>query len=295
MQHKAILAVFILFLSNIQLGHSQTNENAVLWKITGNDLEQPSYLFATINFLPRRDYSLPKAVKDALEDCQVLVTKNVNDAHSRKEYNKAVRIPQNGMINDYLTDDELNQLRLLMLAELEVREHAYHDNYSRLQPIILVTTTTSLYLKKNIVFPEQELNDIAKKRNMEFVGLTTIEEEIAAFQQFPIEDQVQALKYAVNNFDGHIEDYNNLVRYYTQEEDLQKIKAETMKATNESKVFRKVYYDDRNHVWLPSIKYMMAKRPIFMALGAAHLPGESGLIALLREEGYTVTPIPAFN
>ncbi len=130
---------------------------------------------------------------------------------------------------------------------------------------------------------------------MKFVGLATIDEEISAFEQFPIEDQVQALKYTVNNFAGHIEDYNKLVQYYTQEENLDKIKAETMKATNESKVFKKVYYDDRNHVWLPSIEYMMAKRPIFIAVGAAHLAGNSGLIALLRQGGYTLTPIQAFN
>jgi uncharacterized protein YbaP (TraB family) len=30
---------------------------------------------------------------------------------------------------------------------------------------------------------------------------------------------------------------------------------------------------------------------VFISIGALHLPGKQGLVALLREAGYTVTPI----
>ena len=51
----------------------------------------------------------------------------------------------------------------------------------------------------------------------------------------------------------------------------------------------------RNKNWLPKMKQEMAQQPTLFAVGAAHLMGSQGLIALLRQEGYTVTPEPGLK
>jgi len=290
MQKIFLYVLTITIFSSIS-GVAQDLENAVLWEITGNGIEKPSYIYGIINFLPKDEYSIPKKVKKKIDDCEVFATKIIYDNHARKQFNKAVRIPDNGWINDYLTDDELNQLRLLLLLDFEVKEHQYHDFYSRLQPIILVTATTALWLGDNIFYVEEELAHLAKKNRMDFVGLGTIDEEIAAFKQFPIEDQVEAAKYTVNKFDQHIEDYKNLVKYYVEEQDLSKVKDETMKATNESQKFKEVYYDDRVIHWMPKIEGLIKTNPTFFAVGAPYLVGEVSMIKLLRKHGYTVKPM----
>jgi len=271
--------------------HAQELENAVLWKVSGKYLTKPSYIYGIINFLPKDQYSVPSVVKNKIKDCENFATKIIYDNAARKEFNKAVRIPNNGWINDYLNEDELNQLRLLLLKDFEVKENQYYDFYSRLQPIILVTSTTALYLGDNIVFVEEELADIAKRKRLDFVGLGTIDEEIQAFKQFPIEDQVEAAKHTVNHFDEHIADYKQLVDFYVNKQDLNEIKDLTLKATNESKRFKKVYYDDRVIDWMPKIKGLLQEGPTFFALGAPYLVGEVSLIELLRKEGYEVTPV----
>lgn len=278
---------FLLFISSVAI----CQENSVLYKVSGNGLEKPSYLFGIINFLPNDKFHMPLSVEEALESCEVFVTKTEMNRKTQKKFNEAVRIPNNGWINDYLTDDELNQLRLLLLLDFEVKEHAYHDFYSRLQPIILVTTTSALNLGDNIVFVEQKLHDIAKKNRLKFDGLSTIDEEIAAFEKFPIEDQVEALKYTVNNFYDHIKDYDNMVASYLGDQDLEKVKDETFKATNESQDFKKVYYDSRAIGWLPKIETMMKQKPTFMALGVPYLVGDVSLLSLLETKGYTITPV----
>ncbi len=285
--------LFMLFITcAIQVKAQDDNiQNAVLWEVTGNGIESPSYIYGIINFLPKDKYKVPRKVKQKIEDCETFATKIINNNHAKRQFNKAIRIPNDGWINDYLTDDELNQLRLLLLLDFEVKEHQYHDFYSRLQPIILVTSTTALYLGENIVLVEEELAHLAKKNRMDFVGLGTIEEEIAAFEKFPIEDQVEAAKYAVNEFDQHIADYMALVDAYLEDQDLAKVKDETMKATNESKEFRKVYYDDRVEHWMPKIEDLIQSDPTFFALGAPYLVGEVSLIQLLRNKGYTVKPV----
>ncbi|MDX1627604.1 MAG: TraB/GumN family protein [Fulvivirga sp.] len=279
------------FISLTSYAQEDDLANSVLWEVTGPGIEKPSYIYGIINFLPEDQYDIPKKVKQKLRDCDVFATKIIYNNYARKQFNKAVRIPDGGWINDYLSDDELNQLRLLLLKDFEVREHQYHDFYSRLQPIILVTSTTALYLDDNIIYVEDELAKLAKRNRMDFVGLGTIEEEIAAFKQFPIEDQVEAAKYTVNNFEQHIKDYMDLVKYYIEEQDLDKVKEETMKATNESQAFKKVYYDERVEHWMPKIEGLIKLQPTFFALGVPYLVGEVSLIELLRKRGYTVKPV----
>ncbi|MTI22741.1 TraB/GumN family protein [Fulvivirga sp. RKSG066] len=288
---KIFLSILTLIIFSASQAVSQDLENAVLWEVSGNGLEKPSYIYGIINFLPKDAYEVPKVVKKKMDQCEVFATKIIYDNAAKKQFNKAVRIPNNGWINDYLTDNELNQLRLLLLLDFEVKEHQYHDFYSRLQPIILVTSTTALYLDDNIIYVEEELASLAKKNRMDFVGLGTIDEEIAAFKKFPIEDQVEAAKYTVNQFDRHIEDYNNLVKYYVEEQDLVKVKDETLKATNESQEFKRVYYDDRVIHWLPKIEGLIKVNPTFFAVGAPYLVGEVSMIELLRKQGYKVEPV----
>ncbi|MEQ8927732.1 MAG: TraB/GumN family protein [Fulvivirga sp.] len=281
------LIVALLFIA----ASIQAQEKSILYKVSGNGLEKPSYLMGIINFLPADQFSVPPAVDKAMEECEIYAAKFEQNRKTQKKFNDAVKIPNNGWINDYLTDDELNQLRLLLLLDMEVKEHAYHDFYSRLQPIILVPTTTALKLGDNIVYTEHKLHEVAKKHKLKTESLGTIQEEINAFEKFPIEDQVEALKHTVNNFDQHIQDYEAMVADYLKNQDLVKVKNETFKATNESQLFKKVYYDSRALSWLPKIEEMMKDKPTFIALGAPYLVGDVSLLNLLETKGYVVSPV----
>jgi len=285
----------LISISAVLTGQAQQNENSVLWEISGNGLEKSSYLFGIINFLPENEFEVSKNIQNALDESEVFITKVPVKRSSRKEFSKAIKIPDDGWINDYLTDDELNQLRLLMLKDLEVTEHDYHFYYSRLQPIILVTATTLLYLGDHAIFVEDLLAKKAKKSKLKFKSLGTVEDEISAFRKFPIPDQVEALKYTVNNFSEHIEAYNQLVGYYKNDQDLEKIHEEILKATNRSEKFQKEYYYSRNKIWTGKIHDLISEDSAFITVGAAHLSGKQGLIWLLRAEGYTLNPINAFE
>jgi uncharacterized protein YbaP (TraB family) len=47
--------------------------------------------------------------------------------------------------------------------------------------------------------------------------------------------------------------------------------------------------DRRNHAWLPRILEAAGQGPVLVAVGALHLPGQGGLLALLEDAGFTVT------
>ena len=47
---------------------------------------------------------------------------------------------------------------------------------------------------------------------------------------------------------------------------------------------------DRNRKWIPRLKKMFGEKPTFVAVGAAHLGGDTGILKLLQKEGYVVSP-----
>jgi len=55
--------------------------------------------------------------------------------------------------------------------------------------------------------------------------------------------------------------------------------------------FTDVLLYHRNQNWVKKLKTLLAEKALIIAVGAGHLPGEKGLINLLRKEGYTLTPV----
>jgi Uncharacterized protein conserved in bacteria len=53
----------------------------------------------------------------------------------------------------------------------------------------------------------------------------------------------------------------------------------------------KITLHERNQLWIQQIPDLIIKEPSFIAVGALHLCGETGLINQLRKMGYTVKPV----
>jgi len=55
--------------------------------------------------------------------------------------------------------------------------------------------------------------------------------------------------------------------------------------------YEDVFLKNRNQNWIPVMEKMMSAKPTFFAVGAGHLGGSIGVIALLRKVGYNVKPL----
>ena len=72
---------------------------------------------------------------------------------------------------------------------------------------------------------------------------------------------------------------------------LAKLSQQSNKQFNITEEENAVLLDNRNLDWVKQIPGLMKKNSCFIAVGALHLPGEKGLISLLRKEGYQVKPV----
>lgn len=85
-------------------------------------------------------------------------------------------------------------------------------------------------------------------------------------------------------------EFDEMLNLYLKEdlEGLYKVVSEESSSIPE---FNYNFLEVRNKNWIPVIEKSISSNSIFIAVGAAHLPGESGVIQLLRSKGYSVEPV----
>ncbi len=82
-------------------------------------------------------------------------------------------------------------------------------------------------------------------------------------------------------------DANKEANLKVKKGELDKIIAET----ESMGAFENLLLGNRNQNWIPKIQQITTEKPTFFAVGAGHLGGKKGVIALLKEAGFTVKAI----
>ena len=124
-----------------------------------------------------------------------------------------------------------------------------------------------------------------KKRNLEVVGLELIKSQLSSLEKaYTNEEMLKMLgEISIAQTTKLVQDYKN--------EDINSLYIDI---TDEKVMNKKTKYeiiDKRNIDWISKITALMKKESVFVAVGAAHLPGEFGILHLLKKAGYKVSPI----
>jgi len=286
----ALIIICAVFFTTAYPSVCQTYDKTVFWEITGNNLSQPSYIFGTIHFIASKDYLMTKRIKDKMKECKVFSTETLMNSHTRHILNRSAHLSENGSIEDLMSEEEYNQVKKFFVGELGVSNLHFDLTYRHLKPLVLSTTMTRLHLGSKVKFYETEMIKIAKRNNRELIGLETVEKEMEAMDHYPLEDQASALIQNVNNSQQHFDDFDALVDYW-KEGDLEEILAITLRPSGDNYEFHRHFIDLRNFDWVPKMERKMDLAPTFFAVGAAHLGGDVGIIKLLKDKGYTMTPL----
>ncbi len=121
---------------------------------------------------------------------------------------------------------------------------------------------------------------------MEVLGLETIEEQIAAINMEPIDSQIVAIQKMVSNFDSSKNVMIEMTSIYLKND--AEALYDYMKQHNTNDNFETALLINRDQKWVPKMKIIMENKASFFAIGAGHLGGKNGILALLRTEGYQV-------
>ena len=137
---------------------------------------------------------------------------------------------------------------------------------------------------------EMMIMEASHPYNKPINGLETLEFQAGIFDSIPYEEQAKEL---VNYIDSAAEyrQMNQELATVYKNQDLDKIDALSAKGDPGMSRYMDLLLYDRNRKWARSLDSLLNGKSLLVAVGAAHLPGENGVINLLRREGYTLTPV----
>ncbi len=270
--------------------HTVFSQSSILWEISGNGLPASSYMMGTLKFIGEKEFYLPKEAVNKLKICKTFAIEDQVDHKAQLELNKAVHFPAGKSLATELSPADYEKITNFFASEFKIPKARFDKEFSRLIPLALSINMTRMALGENVKFYDIELLTLAKKNKIETFSLEPIELESQAIQSFPMADQEVALLHSIANFEKQKSEYKKLEVAYLRG-DLDKVFEYSLHPTENNPVFIDEFYTKRNLEWLPKINKMINAKPSFIAVGVSHLEGEKGLLNLLKEKGYTLTPL----
>lgn len=281
---KETILVLALFAFAFSL---KAQNNTLLYEITGNGLEEPSYLYGTFHLICGTDFKIDEKVEKAVKNSeQIYLELDMDDPETMKQMQAQV------MMKD-------NTLRGLIEDEKEAKVDAFlkeKTGYTldMLNPMKPFVVGSMLYPKMMgcdapAMF-EMEFVKLASQNKQQIFGLETVEEQFGVFEKLGNEIQLEMLMEIVEDYDKSVKETQELLATY-QQQDVEALYKLMTKEEEKYEGFLDELLVKRNHNWVAKIPQITKDKSTFIAVGAGHLGGEEGVIALLKKEGFEVTPV----
>ena len=281
---KILFLVFGLFSI---FNQAQPLEKALLWKISGNGLTQPSYLFGTIH--ATCDATLDAATLKALEETKQLYLEiDMDDPMLQMQMMQGMNMKNGVTISSLVSEEEFVVIDEFLQKNIGMSAKMINT----FKPFMLNSMLLPKLLDCEFQSVEMELMKVTKAQNEEVYGLETIGDQLQVFDKIPYQDQVnELLKTAKSDLSKEKAEMKKIMDVY-KTKDIEKMLVVMDESDNTISADNKdVLLVNRNRNWIPVIEKVIKSTPTFFGVGAAHLAGDDGVIKLLRKQGYKVEAV----
>lgn len=301
---KALIAILLFIVTSIQLSAQEVKDytGSLLWKVSGKDLAQPSYILGTHHLIDKSFLDSINGFTDAFDATQQIIGELdlSNTAGIQTKIQAVAMMPQDTTYqmllneNDYASLDTnltaffgagLNQLGNLRPAML-----------SNLYVLILYQKIFPEYNPQTHVLIDEHIQNKGRAENKKVIGLETADDQIyALFYSTPLDVQAQSLTCATGlNLDYYKEQLTDMNNKYIAGDlvglyDLAYNDPNPICPVDE--VYKAALLKNRNDNWLKEMPQIMKTTPTLFAVGALHLAGEEGLLYQLAKRGYKVEAV----
>ena len=292
-----LITMLMCFAYSVSAQKNNEKTGALLWKISGNGLKQPSYIFGTHHLFPLTFLDSVAGVKKAFYSCNQMVGELIMDDMNAlaAETQKAGMMPQDTTWQMLLSDEDYNfvdeQLTAIFGAGIQA--------FGVLKPAMVNMIYAVSFFQKT--FPEVKQDEVfdiwfqqqAVKKGVAVIGLETVQDQTKAlFESVSLQQQANGLVCTLKN---------------PESMELNAKKLNSLYRAADLKSFSKMLHEDdicpysteeqialidmRNKKWLQKLPAIMAGKSSFIAVGCMHLVGETGLLIGLERLGYTVKAV----
>jgi uncharacterized protein len=281
-----VLLVFSYCTSTSKTSSVKKQENALLWQINGKGLTKPSYLYGTIHMICPEDFIMTDTLKSSFAKSEKIYLEIDMDDPAMTMKTLQLALMKDKSLKDLMSKEDYSRLEKFMQDSIGMPLMIFN----KMKPFTLMSV---LYTK---VLPcskmesyEQSFMAMAQQQKKEILGLEKLEDQFAVFDKIPDTAEVNMILSMINDFSGQKKEFAKMTEAYKRK-DLDAL-SKMINASPDMAGYEDLLLVNRNKNWIPVMEKAMADRGIFFAVGAGHLPGEEGVISLLRKAGYTVNPV----
>lgn len=259
---------------------------SLLWKITGNGLTKPSYIFGTIHIICPDDYVWTPTMQYALKQSeQVVFEMDMDDPSLQAQMTKGMMTKDGKKLKDYYTEEEYKRLN-----DVAVKNGIPLAMLQNIEPFGLISF---LYMKaSSCQIPdsyEGNIMKLAQKDDKEILGLESLDEQLKVIDGMDNDSIAKQVLKIVDDLDSFKITFQSMLTLY-KKQDLPALHNLFLESPDYKDDLDALLYS-RNKKWVPIMSSLAEAKPTFFAVGAGHLWGQDGVIDLLQKSGYTLTAI----
>lgn len=278
---KKILSILILLIS-FQFS-AQQKYQSLLWEISGNGLEKSSYLYGTMHVSKKVAFRLDDVFFEALNKSECVALESDPSTWLAFSYNNTNFNQDYGF---YRNDFYSNLFGLKPPTQLAVRNSIRIDN--GLISGYLYRKSYGFDNFEEETYLDMFIYQAGKKQNKTIVGL----EDLAESRYLTTKARYNSNK---KEPDAWLQKRFKKGNAFLIQEDTYRERnldlLDSISVALNTSFFRENMLYKRNENMVEVLDSLMHKKSVFSGVGAAHLPGEKGMINMLIEKGYIVTPL----
>ena len=282
------LPITSLLAQNSSIREYPMKEKSLLWEVSGKDVKEPCYLFGTMHLIEKEFFYFPRKLKRKIKKSDALMLELAGLSNSA-EAMKFVFLKE-GSLFDFFSEEENDTIINWAKNHLGMNESAFRSSFSSMKPFAVMQVALQIHFVGKTESYELSLYELAEKKNIEVKGLETVEQQMTLFDNLTDDQQAEMLLETIRNIDLGIETIKEMENLYSQQ-DIDALYEYITSGGGIIEEEKNQFLDQRNKNWIPKIEYRIAQSSTFIAVGAGHLGGPNGIIRLLENKGYTLTPI----
>jgi len=261
-------------------------ENALLWQVSGQGLSSPSYVYGTVHIICKEDFQFSGTLKEKFREAKNIYLELDMDDPNMMMKMASLSMMKGQSMKDLMSPADYTYLSAYVKDSLGMPMMLFN----KMKPITLMSLlyTKALPCSASESY-EQTMVAMAKQQKKDIKGLEKIEDQMAVFYKIPDSVEAKMILDMIKNMPEQKAQFAQMVAAY-KKEDLKSL-SNAMSESPEWKGFEDIMLTNRNKNWIPVMETAMKESTTLFAVGAGHLYGKEGVINLLRQAGYTVTPV----
>ncbi len=285
---RAILPVVAVLLLLVQSAAAAPGR-AFMWKATGR--QGAFYLVGSVHLLTKDFYPLNPAIDAAYKESDLLL-EEVDMAEMLAPGAQMALLSKGLLSGDQSLDKVLSPGTYELLNKRLSSMGAPIEALRRMKPWMIALTLEAMEWQKAGFDANYGLDkhfyDLAAEDGKPVQGLETIEYQISRFDEMPMELQDHLLAETIKGVDTEQANMTRLIDAWRNGDAATVERIVLKDLQSEPQLYQRLLVE-RNKNWLPKLDALSARKGrAFVVVGAAHLVGPDGLIAMLKAKGYTV-------